>query len=213
MEMNEQKWLVAAAGEWPDSAVWQPLVEAAERIIAVDGGVAELASNKVEAAVVIGDLDSADSVAIASHPMARIIEVSEQGNSDLVKALNWCDENGASAVDVIGVGGGRTDHVLGTFAAMLEVPTNLEVKLHFGDCTATLIKTVAIIDAQKGQQVSIFALGGDIEDLNLRGFEYEVESERISFSTRGLHNRATVDNPEISFSENSPGRLLVMIFY
>ncbi len=211
--MSEQRWLIAAAGEWPNPVIWRPLAEAALHIIAVDGGAAELALNKVAATVVIGDLDSADSDVIACHPGARVIEVCEQVNSDLVKALNWCGEAGASEVDVIGVASGRTDHILGTFAALLEAPAELAVKLHFEDCTATLLDPGAIIEARNGQQVSLFALGGDIEELNLCGFEYEVESERLSFSTRGLHNRATVDNPEISFSSNSSGRLLVMIFY
>ena len=211
--MSGPRWLVAAAGEWPNSAIWRPLAEAAEGIIAVDGGAGESALNGVRATVVIGDLDSADQAAISSHPEARRIEDPRQEDSDLVKALKWCGKNGVAAVDVIGVGGGRTDHVLGTFAALLEAPTELAVKLYFADCTATVLGSDPVIDARKGQQVSIFALGGDIDDLAMCGFEYEVESERLSFSTRGLHNTATMDYPEISISDNSTGRLLVMIFY
>ena len=211
--MTEHVWLLVAAGKWPNSSIWQPLVNDAKRIIAVDGGANELTQKNITADVIIGDMDSVDSTTIDSQKKAQIIKNPSQEDTDLVKALNWCAENGCTNVDVIGISGGRSDHSLATFAALVQTTNNIRAKLHLEDCVAFLAGYDTKINAVKGQHISIFALNGTIEDLTLSGFEYELTSVQFPFSTRGLHNIANVDFPQITYSGQSDGQMLVMVFY
>ena len=211
--MPGQHCLLAAAGRWPNQAVWGPLVDKAQCIVAVDGGAAELTSNGIKANVVIGDMDSIDNSSIDAQNGAEIIEVPSQNESDLVKAFNWCSENGYNTVDVVGVSGGRTDHILATFAALNDAPENLEIKLFLEDCVAFLVGNNTTIKTDLGQHVSVFALNGKIKDLEMSGFEHDLEGIELQLSTRGLHNIATSINPTISFDRESTGDLLVMLFY
>ena len=211
--MTEHEWLLVAAGKWPNSSIWQPLMNDAKRIIAVDGGANELTLRNITADVIIGDMDSVDSGTIDAQRNAQIVQNLGQEETDLVKALNWCVENGCSNVDVIGISGGRSDHSLAAFAALVQTTNNIRAKLYLEDCVAFLATCDTKIDAINGQHVSIFALDGKIEDLTLSGFEYELNSVQFPFSTRGLHNIAKTDFPQITYSDRSRGKLLVMVFY
>ncbi len=211
--MSGQRCLLAAAGRWPNQAVWGPLVDSSQCIVAVDGGMSELTSNGIKANVIIGDMDSIDYSTIDEQNDAEIIEVPSQNESDLVKAFNWCSENGYNAVDVVGVSGGRTDHIIATFAALNEAPKDLEIKLFLEDCVAFLVNNNTVVETGVGQHVSVFALNGKIKDLKMSGFEYDLEGIELQLSTRGLHNIAASINPTISFDKESTGVLLVMLFY
>lgn len=214
--MGGGRWLIACAGDWPESEIWLPLTKSADRIIAVDAGLGKLVSRGIRYDLLIGDLDSVSTEELEGIPTQKIIRVDSQTETDLSKALAYCLANRATRVDVIGVEGGRSDHVLGAFAALCETPPDLEVILHMSDCEARLLPAQPgeNISGQftAGKHVSLFALAGVVKGLRLEGFEHEVDSLNLPFSTRGIHNVCTEGPSRISYSEDSEGRLLLMVF-
>ncbi|MBT3771441.1 MAG: thiamine diphosphokinase [Euryarchaeota archaeon] len=208
--MGEGFWLIAANGEWGATPYLNDQLKNASWIIAADGGARELAKRGFHANVIIGDFDSLSIDDKKFHQNAQIIEVKSQEETDLVKALNYCHLNGAKEVVIIGVDGGRTDHVLGVFATLFEAPPDLPVSLIHKDGVSYLIPPISSKPFQCGEHVSVFAIGGEVMGLCIRGFEYEVEDRVLSFSTRGIHNVCTSESAQITFdNEKSQGRLLI----
>ena len=63
-------------------------------------------------------------------------------------------------------------------------------------------------EKQWGKYVSLFAYGGDVTGLTLRGMKYPVENFTLgTVGTRGVSNEITEETGEISFCS---GRLLVI---
>ncbi len=211
--MGGARWLLVAAGKLPNREIWQPLVTSADKIIAVDGGGNICSANNIDFDLIIGDLDSLDQSSISNFDDGKIHELSSQSESDLVKALNWCAENNCNHVDVVGIEGGRTDHKLAAFASLFEAPEELSVELHLSDCIAFIAPSMRELPVMKGQKVAFFAIGGNVENLTLSGFEYELHDERLNFSSRAISNTAINDHPRVEYSPTSTGRLLAMIFY
>jgi len=225
--MGEEFWLIAANGEWAATPYLTAQLKNASQIIAADGGARELAKRGFHASVIIGDFDSLSVEDKKFHQNAQIIEVKSQDETDLVKALNYCHLNGAREVVIIGVDGGRTDHILGVFATLFDAPPELPVTLIHKDGVSYLVPPMASKltsiqlkedschthfskPFQCGEHVSIFAIGGEVKGLCIRGFEHAVEDEVLPFSTRGIHNICTSESAQITFDyEKSQGRLLI----
>lgn len=88
----------------------------APKLVAADGGLRHAVEADVVPDVVLGDLDSASPQMLARVPPARVHRISEQQSTDFDKALRSVD-----APVAVGVGfcGGRVDHQLAAFHALL----------------------------------------------------------------------------------------------
>ena len=125
--MSGAQWLLCADGEWPPESVWKPLSEQCGVIIGVDGGTDAAISRNFVVNLATGDFDS-----ITDTEVDRIA-LPDQNSSDLEKTLQYAAENGAEAVEVVGVEGGEIDHQLAAFAALVEAPPELDVHLHMSE--------------------------------------------------------------------------------
>ena len=201
--------LIVAAGLWPDSSIWGPLVKAADLIIAADGGASLAAQNQVEVDVIIGDMDSLATSDIMKHPNAEVIEMQGQDDSDLSKALKWLAlKDGFSKqtrVDIIGVEGGRVDHAFAAFTILFEsaVP---KATIWLDGWQVQAVKEEVELSCEKGQIISLFALG-KVEGLCIEGLRYNCNNEVLEIGSRGLHNEGLGGLAKISHKK---GNLLLM---
>ncbi|MGI9605978.1 MAG: thiamine diphosphokinase [Acidimicrobiales bacterium] len=111
--------IVIAAGERPRRDLIDGLKH--DVVIAVDGGIAAVRSLGLVPNSVVGDLDSASpaDVAWARSEGALVVEFSpEKDATDLELALDHAVDLGAERVIVLGLGGGRSDHLLGNWAVV-----------------------------------------------------------------------------------------------
>ena len=204
-----ERVLIGAAGKWPDEATWQPLVNAADLIIAADAGAEKMATRGIAADVILGDMDSLVVKDVSEHPNAEVINMPWQNDSDLVKALHWVAEDdrfdGDVQIDIVGVEGGRPDHAMAAYAALFESPSP-NTTIHLQDWQASAISGECEFHCPRRAIVSLFAIG-PVTGLTIRGLEYELEDENMDFSSLGLHNTGMGKTARISISE---GKLLML---
>lgn len=183
--------LLVAAGAAPSKLTLKALSQAASRVIAVDGGLSHLRSINRFPDMVVGDLDSvdADDLDWAKGGGAEVVHLSGQEESDLAKALFLCSENSWGEVHVTGIEGGRLDHQLGSFAALVNAPSDLSVQATLVDGS---IARITVEETRIFDYSGLFSLFSPTPaTVSLTGAEWELSEELVEFSTRGLSNRAT----------------------
>ena len=96
-----------------------------------------------------------------------------------------------SSATLIGVENGRSDHILGTYAAIAEANTDIKLKIHLNDFVIYILgqgESVSL-DVPEKKIISVFALK-KCTGLSLMGTKWDVEDMELDFSTRGLHNES-----------------------
>ena len=204
-----ERVLIGAAGKWPDEATWQPLIDAADFIIAADAGAEQMAERGISADIILGDMDSLAVDDVSKHPDAEVINMPWQNDSDLVKALHWVAEDERFPetihIDIVGIEGGRPDHALAAYAALFESASPNTI-LHLQDWQATAVIGTHEFHCSSGAIVSLFAIG-PVTGLTIQGLKYEMKNESMDFSSLGLHNHGMGKMARITVSE---GKLVLL---
>ena len=177
------QWLLCADGDWPPESVWKPLSEACDIIVGVDGGTDAAISRNIDVTMATGDFDS-----ITDTEVDRIA-LPDQNSSDLEKTLQYAAENGVGTVDIVGVEGGEIDHQLAAFAALVEAPPELDIRLHMSDHIVMRCLDDLEMVLSDGTKLSLFAFTA-CANVSISGVEFPLDCEPLAFSTRGLHNVA-----------------------
>lgn len=171
-------------------------------LVAADGGArAALAAGHVPDAV-IGDMDSLDPETRAAIPQDRLFPIREQDSTDFDKALR-----SVSTPLVLGIGflGGRVDHQLATFNALIR----------HADRTCVLIGAREIIlhappsltlSPEPGSVVSLFPLAH--VSGRSRGLEWPLDD--IAFSPDGMVGTSNRSLSETHIEMDAPGMLLIL---
>ncbi len=213
--MSEKRAVVIAGGEINDDLALSYLKED-DYIIAADRGLAFLEKHKILPDLAVGDFDSAPQGFIetyrAAHPQVRVRAYNwEKDYTDLEIAALAALEEGCSRVDLIGATGSRLDHVMGalqTLSLLLDRgcggfvvdPCN-RISMHDG--AFSLRK-----DSQWGKYVSLFAWGGAVSGITLKGFHFPMENGSLQTSgTLAVSNQIEEEQAEVLFES---GRLLLI---
>ena len=155
-------------------------------LFGIDGGADKAIAAGFEVPEVLGDLDSVNIVDWKGHSTP----LSDDSSSDLAKSFVLMSEKGFTEVDVVGIDGGSSDHILGTWAALTEAPPGISIQLHHSSgITKRLHPTDCPLDfvIPKGDEFSVFALE-DCQEVSISGARWNLNSDPLSFSTKGLHN-------------------------
>ena len=174
-------------GDSPNSEVVSKLLHDAT-LFGIDGGADKAIAAGFEVPEVLGDLDSVNIVDWKGHSTP----LSDDSSSDLAKSFVLMSEKGFTEVDVVGIDGGSSDHILGTWAALTEAPPGISIQLHHSSgITKRLHPTDSPLDfvIPKGDEFSVFALE-DCQEVSISGARWNLKSEPLNFSTKGLHNQS-----------------------
>ena len=191
-------------GDSPNPELVSKLLDDAT-LFGIDGGADKAIAAGFEVSEVLGDLDSVDIVDWKGQSTL----LSDDSSSDLAKSFVLMSERGFTEVDVVGIDGGSSDHILGTWAALTEAPPGLSVQLHHSSgITKRLHPADGSLDfvIPKGDEFSVFALQ-DCQQVSISGARWNLNSEPLNFSTKGLHNQSLGD--EISIKTDG---ILAIIF-
>ena len=175
----------------PDCALAFLRKEEPEILIGADRGICFLRDKGIRPTHIVGDFDSA--------------------SGDALEYFRRFPELGAERIFILGGTGTRLDHVVANIkllAMALEqgkecILLDEHNRIRLTDQPMKIRKT-----EQYGKYVSLFAFGGQVTGLTLRGFFYPLtEYDMTPENPIGVSNEITAENGEISFSS---GMLLVM---
>ena len=183
---------------------WQQLIQSADTIIACDGAISDCYKHDITVNFLIGDLDSItkQDLAKAKQDNIQIIKVDEQHSNDLSKALKFCQNLTAIKIDIIGVDGGKSDHQMANYFALLE--HQLPVTLHLNDAVVIAISksNPLYYKSSPGVSFSLFSIGLAAK-VNINGAKWELNNHDMGPSTMGLHNTTTQDELSIQCENGS----------
>ena len=212
--MDKRAVIIAGGGINDDLAL--SFVQKDSYIIAADRGLVFLAEHDIVPDLIVGDFDSAPEETrrrfLASHPGIEVREYNwEKDYTDLEIAAVAAADRGAGEIVILGATGTRLDHMIGgiqTLALLLERgcrgiivdPCN-RVTLH--DEPFAIRK-----DSQWGKYVSLFAWGGPVTGITLKGFHFPMENGTLTNSgTLAISNQIEESEGQVFFES---GRLLVI---
>jgi thiamine pyrophosphokinase len=182
--------IVVAGGPPPTAA--RPL-PADATVVAADGGVDHALALGLRVELAIGDFDSVTPGGLAAveaagarverHPVAK-------DATDLELALDAAAALEPYRLVVVGVAGGRLDHLLaGLLLLGAERYAHLEVDAIAGDALVHVIRGARGLAGEPGELVSLLPLGGDAEGVTTEGLRYPLAGETLAAgSTRGVSN-------------------------
>ncbi|MBD9013339.1 MAG: thiamine diphosphokinase [Lachnospiraceae bacterium] len=184
-------------------------------LIGADRGICFLKEKGIHPTHIVGDFDSASGEALEYFKQFPEIPIRTfnpvKDFTDTAIAMELAMEEGADRIYILGGTGTRLDHVVANIKLLSHaLERKKECVLMDAHNRIRLIDQPLTIEKKKqyGKYVSLFAFGGQVKGLTLRGFfypltEYDMEAE----NPLGVSNEITAENGEISFSS---GKLLVM---
>ncbi len=172
--------------------------------IAADGGARHMEALGLAPDVIVGDLDSIDSVllarlqeegaAVERHPAAK-------DATDLELAIARAVKDGAKEVLLIGALGGRLDQTLANLLILARQSESVPLAVVEGDQIARVLRgpQLLTLTGQTGGYVSAVALSEEATGITYRGLEYPLENATLRLgSTRGVSNRLASSPAQIS---------------
>ena len=144
----------------------------------------------------MGDLDS-----ISSIPKnIRIIKKTNQNESDFEKALIWLKKNNYSEISIVGITGGRTDHLFINFALVYKYFQELNLTIYANnEIIRILTPDKYMINGEKNDLFSILALP-KVKNLIIKGAKYSINEKEFEIGSQGLSNEFLSNTIEISFT-------------
>lgn len=195
-----------------DAAPFRELLDAADLVIAADGGGNALFAAGLTPGLVIGDMDSLAQAAEAAFVAAGAAverHPAEKDETDLELALLRAVDRGATTIDVLGAMGGRWDQALSN-VALLALPelAARRVRLLDLDQEAYLARGTTPIAGEAGETVSLLPVGGPARGITTRGLRYPLRDAELRFErSRGVSNAIVAPPAQVTVRE---GLLLVV---
>ena len=162
-------------------------------VIAADGGVDRALALGLHVDLAIGDFDSVTSAGLAAaevagarverHPAAK-------DATDLELALDAAIALGPTRIVVVGSGGGRLDHLLGSVLLLAdERYAAAEIDAYLGDAQVHVIRGSRALAGVPGDLLSLLPVHGGAEGVTTEGLEYPLRGETLAPGTsRGVSN-------------------------
>ena len=190
-------FIILANGQYPSHPAALYKLQTAGTIICTDGSGNKLLENGLAPNVIIGDMDS---TTIDQDSFKGLyVKISDQDNTDLDKALEWCKVNSLSPLTVLGTSQLREDHTIGNLILLANYSEELDINFVTDYFTITCHHGKRSFTSFKQQLVSLLPVE-DIKSITTEGLEFPLIDELFPISSRGISNRATGHQFNISSS-------------
>lgn len=184
--------LVIANGEPPSQALLEELAEGVF-VVAADGGADVALGLGVKPDAVVGDLDSLSGKARTTLGEEHLHQSEDFESTDLEKAIAFALERGATAIDIVGVGGGRADHALANLSVLVTFAGRADIRVVDEEFEISLVAGEASFEAPAGTVVSLVAMG-ECRGVTTTNLRWPLMDATLPFGSRGIHNEV-VANP------------------
>ena len=181
-------FIILANGQYPSHPAALNKLHTAGTIICTDGSANKLLENGLTPNVIIGDMDS---TTVGQDSFKGLyVKISDQDNTDLDKALEWCKVNSLSQLTVLGTSQLREDHTIGNLILLANYSEELDINFVTDYFTITCHHGKRSFTSFKQQLVSLLPVE-DIKSITTEGLEFPLIDELFPLSSRGISNRAT----------------------
>ena len=181
-------YIILANGQYPSHPTALNKLHTAGTIICTDGSANKILENGLAPNVIIGDMDS--STIDQDSFKGLYVKISDQDNTDLDKAFEWCKLNNLSPLTVLGASQLREDHTIGNLILLANYSDELDINFVTDYFTITCHHGKRSFTSFKQQLVSILPVE-DIQSITTEGLEFPLTDEPFPLSSRGISNRAT----------------------
>ena len=172
------------------------LLEAADLIVAADGGTLALERWGVVPHAIVGDLDSLGVERAAEYAAQGVTVVpysAEKDESDLELAIAYANTAKADDIVLLGIlGGARFDHeIANTLLIAADGYRGRRMRAVRGDVTVRVLYGGETLDlgGAAGDLVTLLAVRGDAEGVRTHRLRYPLAGETLHFgAARGLSN-------------------------
>jgi thiamine pyrophosphokinase len=189
--------LVVANGEAPSRALLDSLILPGTTLIAADGGARHLLAHGFVPDAVVGDLDSVDAAIRSQVPPERFRRISKLDTTDLEKAIDFAIQLGMDEVDIVGAGGGRSDHALANLSVLAIHRGRASLTMHDELFAISLVEGTVAIDGPVGTVISLVALG-ECTGVSTTGMRWDLKDFTLTFGPRGIHNEIAAATATVS---------------
>ena len=189
--MKPETIVVVAGGHPLGGTV--PSLPANAIVIAADGGADRALALGLHVDLAIGDFDSvsASGLAAAEAAGARVERhPTAKDATDLELALDAAVALGPTRIVVIGSGGGRFDHLLGSVLLLAdERYAAAEIDAYLGDAQVHVVRGSRTLTGTPGDLLTLLPMHGAAEGVTTEGLEYPLQGETLPAGTsRGVSN-------------------------
>lgn len=199
---NPSRSVIFANGELPEAQIVHSLLTSSDFIVAANGGSRHLHRLGIAPALLIGDSDSLPSDVNAWLERNEVerhnFDVNKDA-TDLELAIETVAEMGVPQILLLGLAGGRVDHMLANFALLAQAPQrNIAMEAIVGRQRITPVWDRHNIVGAIGHTLSLIPWGGDAHEVWTTGLQWDLHGETLLFAgSRGVSNRITEENVDI----------------
>lgn len=212
--MSELKraW-VFAGGEFSSQQFPDDLLRPADLIVCVDAGLKHCLSLELQPDLLVGDMDSVSPELLRDERLTQVerhVYPSKKASSDLQLALEVLSTRPISEVVLLGVSGGRTDHMLFNWHLVLLRLWPFKIQLIDETMHAHVLEGEQRVEihSSPGRTVSLLAMRLS-DGVTTSGLQYPLSKATIHpGDTLGLSNVVETGDASV---EISSGTLLVMV--
>ncbi len=180
--------IIFANGEFRNPAAFRAPITPDDLIICADGGTAHALTAGLEPHVIIGDMDSMDSISAAQCAQLKargcrfITFPARKDETDLELALKHAVAEGADQIRVFGALGGRLDQTVAN-VLLLAMPdlAGVDVRIVDGRQEAFVVRDEVTIRGRVGDTVSLIPLAGDATGITTEGLEWALSDSMLPF--------------------------------
>ncbi len=187
--------LIVANGTPPGAERLAEAIDAADFVLAADGGANKLAALGLRCDCILGDFDSLD---LAVFPNVPRVAAVDQDHTDIDKAIAYAIAQGATSIVMTGVTGDRLDHTFGALSMLVKYGRKVDLALLDDVGRARLVNDEIVIPTHASQAVSLLPLG-HVEGVSTMGLRWELDGDSLAAGVRdGISNEATGDTVSVT---------------
>lgn len=207
--MEEEVTVILADGQFPTHPMPLGILNKAKLVICCDGAAQKLVDSGVRMPdYIVGDLDSL-SEELQNKLSSKLVKVASQDTNDLTKAFEFAQSLGVERLAILGATGLREDHTIGNISLLAKYATQAEIAMFTDYGRFKAIFKTAVLDSQKGQQVSVFTLTPN-EPITYKGLKWDISSRCLNSWWEGTLNEALGESFTVEFKT---GRVIVFQSY
>ena len=208
--MEPKHYLLIANGELNCSDFKRVDLSQFTEVVALDGGAVRSLECGIPPDVIIGDLDSLPENYLDKFDKSQFIHKPSQNLNDLEKGIIYCIGEQADELTILGLTGGRTDHLINNFSVLTRYDQKTKITVVDQYARILLIRSNYQFRGKPGQIVSLIPMGM-VKGITTLGLKYALKNESLEFGIReGMSNVITSSPVSISIKN---GLLLLFIHW